>query len=1304
MKDSIAIIGVSFDLPNIKNWNDLKASLSDSTSFISDMPADRLKEIKEAFGITEMAKAGYLDEIDMFDNEYFGFTERESLKMFPEHRLFLTNAMKAFYHAGYTKTDLEASNTGIFYTSSRSLYTNYDGISNVSFSHFDFVKGIEGTILAKYLDTRGPVIAIDTSCSSSLTAINTAKHSLNAGECDMALVGAVKTLALTKDALRTNVVHSQKGTCKPFDEDADGMVNGEGVIFFLLKQYEKALADGDAILGEIRGIALNHGGSRISSLTAPSSEAQKEVILQAWQNAGININDISYIEAHGTGTILGDPIEVEGIKQAFFSAPDNYEKNPCALSSFKGQIGHLDYLSGLAGLLRLLAALRYKIIPLQSNFNTLNSHFNMEGTGIYIPKKTTSWDSASTERIGGVSSFGMTGTNVHVVVSQKEGINQKQLPNQKYHYVQLSQNSPEKLERFKQYLLSKINNCSSFDEILEIGSRLNKTFEINTENQGILYTSKGSLLNSLQNEQKDTIAPQIILLLDLEIIQYSKEDVRQIFIENAFIKAQWATHVSIALESIENQQLLNIFTQFTIYKYLFEKFGVHIKFITPKEDSVLNKLIKSRVTISEIYNSEIAYKNTHGDFNEDSFKKYMQANFSNKNVCILDFSNRSKDRFNELELDIETLSGSFLEKDRYKTYCKILAKGANPLKQHHNPETNAIELPYFEPKRYWPKLKKKVALKNIAEIIPEKKQIAHNIDKKDIHNKIREIWTFILEIDDFDDTADFFELGGTSLSALDMIDEIKKVFAGVKITYEDIYVFASVAKLTDEIHRQIQKQFSTANIEVSKPEYSIDKIKNVIREVWEAILEIDDFTDTDDFFELGGTSLSALDMVDEVKMAFQNIKISYEEIFIYNTISKLTKFVEKNLQDQFSVAPAESKNDEVLEKENSNREIKETFETRENKYQEVIQKLKQEEFSKEIPEKILITGGTGLVGLGMIHHLIQNSESDLYCIVRKKDFNTADERFWSIFDRYYDSSEIDTERIHIIAGDVSKKALGITVSDVQFNSIGLIFHIAGTPQFVSHKSTYEHINYIGTKNVVDWANAHQIKKISFVSTVGMVGETMPESIKNFYETDGDVGQKSTKLIHGASKLIAEEYIRNHYNHESKIFRVSNIGGGYVNGVFPTDLKKNLMWLRLKSLAELGYYSKELLDESSGVSYIPNDILSIVISEISFANIKNLHTFHIRPKRSFSNKEILTALQNAGVELKKINYKEFISYIERNYYKINFHQIANKEKTYNYRSEATQIVFSKLHLQEIINIHTQDYLNKIIHANLQINRK
>jgi len=199
MNNSIAIIGASFDLPSIKNWVDLRNSLFSTRSFIGEMPENRLKDIRKGYPDAQMAKGGYLAEIDLFDNEYFGLTERESLKIFPEHRLFLTNAMRAFYHAGYSESNLRESNTGIFYTASKSAYVRYAKVSNVSFNDFDLIEGVEATRLAKYLDIRGPVISVNTACSSSLVAINAAAQSLNNHECEMAIVGGVKTLTLSND-------------------------------------------------------------------------------------------------------------------------------------------------------------------------------------------------------------------------------------------------------------------------------------------------------------------------------------------------------------------------------------------------------------------------------------------------------------------------------------------------------------------------------------------------------------------------------------------------------------------------------------------------------------------------------------------------------------------------------------------------------------------------------------------------------------------------------------------------------------------------------------------------------------------------------------------------------------------------------------------------------------------------------------------------------------------------------------------------------------------------------------------------
>lgn len=1290
MNDSIAIIGVSFDLPNIKNWEDLKASLYDKNTYIGEMPKERLKEIELVFGDIEMAKSGYLSEIDKFDNTYFGFTERESLRLFPEHRLFLTNAIKAFYHAGYAEASLKGSKTGVFYTSSRSAYQNYANYSDLSFNSFDVIEGIEGTRLAKYLDLRGPVVSVNTTCSSSLVAVNSAIQSLNVNECDLAIVGGVKTLSLTKESVLNNVVHSKKETCRPFDQDADGIMNGEGAIFFVLKRYEQAIKDKDVILAEIKGAAVNHGGNRISSLTAPSSEAQKEVIIQAWKNANVDVDSIRYIEAHGTGTVLGDPIEVEAIKQAVFQFSPSRKNTPFAISSFKGQIGHLDYLSGLAGLLRVVAALHFEVIPVQSNFDKLNEYFDLEESGIYVPEITENWDSKNKVRIGGVSSFGLTGTNVHLVVLKNEIHNKIKIPDQQeLKYLQISHDNHQKLRSYKDYLIDRIENINCNEDLYKLCSKLNKVFQLNIENEGIIYSSKDSLITSLKSKKTNSNDKKLFLLLDLDVLYYSKECIESIFIENLFIKEQWDQNVSLELNKIQNQYALNILFQFTIYKYIFNKLGVKVKLITSQEDSVINKLINSEISVREIIEKTSEEKELNNPFDENRFKKYLEQTSLVRNVVIIDFSNKNQSRFKNLKLDY--IYGNLSNNDRFLLYTNMLESGVDSLKSGYTSVYNNIELPYFSPKRFWPEVKKSfLHTKDIVKSTSKKEGTNAKIfNKKEIKVILNKVWSSILEMNDFNDDEDFFELGGTSISALDMIDEIEKSIKGIKILYEEIYSYATVNKLTDLIYVQLENVSSSIK-EQKNENHRIDEsqINSIVKNSWVSILEFDNFSDDEDFFELGGTSLSALDMIDEIEKNIEGIKILYEEIYSYSTVSKLVKKIVFQLQkDKIITNLNNDKLDPILRKQ---------------KYENLLDNISKEEFSKYTPQNILITGATGLVGAAMVSYLHTNTKAKLYCIVQKKDFNSPEKRFWSIFQKHYDI--VDTSRIQIIEGNLYLDNLGMKPNEKKINEIDTIFHIAGSPEFISKKTSEEHINYLGTKNIVDWSNKKGIKNFNFISTIGVVGKVMPYEVENFYETDINLGQDPGNYIHASSKLKAEEYIKNYYQFKSKVFRISNVGGRFEDGFFPTDLSKNLMWLKLKSLSELNYYYEELLKENSSISLFPVDILVKLIVEISFVNIKSISTFHIKTERSFLNHEIFKAFKKAGIQLELLSYEEFMSFMDNNHYKMNFYNVASEANKYKLRDDATNKVISKLNLSKFREFNKQLYLERLLSKNLKPNNQ
>jgi len=1187
MNDAIAIIGLSFDLPNIKNWHELVASLSDNASYIGELPHARAEELRKVFGAVEMARAGYMNEIDKFDNEYFGFTERESVKTFPEHRLFLTYAMKAFYHAGYNEAALKGSKTGVFFTASRTAYHNYASVTDLTFSQVDFISGIEGTRLANFLDTRGPVISIDTSCSSSLVAINAARQSLNNHECDIAIVGGVKILTLTRESTMKNVVHSKKEECRPFDKEADGMMNGEGAIFFVLKRYDDALKNGDAILAEIKGIGINHGGARISSLTAPSSQAQKEVILQAWKNAKVGPAQIKYIEAHGTATILGDPIEIEGMKEAFYESGVTADNAACGVSSFKGQIGHLDYLSGLAGLLRLVAVLNTKVIPLQANLRQLNDYFSIEGTGLYIPASTGTWPGDDEERIGGVSSFGMTGTNVHVVVSQKEC----HVPNTAYesaYYLQISGKDALQLAGYKQYILEKILPLQDIAAIHRVAARLNTVFQIGNENEGIVYTSRESLITALQTASQKPAGSRQLLLLDLELMTYPKDLIKDVFVENDLIKQTWDKHVALPLDSITHSYGLNALFQYTIYMYLLEKAGSHLKFITPKGGSVLNALVKSEITVAQVASQEGEHASSHHAFDESMFRKYLKENLGSELLTLIDFSGRDKSRFDDLGLQLHVIDGLLTNSSRCQLYADILETGVKPLKPGFNPLSDDIDLPYFNLKRFWPVVHTQAAGSSTKNTTQTEAPAVPAISSEAVVKAVRESWALILERSDFSNEESFFDLGGTSLAALDMIDEIEKQIKGVKIPYESIYTNATVSLLTASILRQL------AIVPVPVPEDAGKSsgrpgkaaIEDIVRSSWTLILETSDFKDHDSFFDTGGTSLSALDMIDEIEKRIEGIKIPYEDIYTCDTVAKLSNRI---LSQLGNVTVAEAKVTSLQDTR-----------AREEKYVSLLNDIKKETFLRHVPENILITGATGLLGMNILHYLISSTKSRLYCLVRKESYGSAEERFWSVYGQYFEIT--DKDRVVVIEGDLYREGLGFRQQEEWFATIEMIIHVAGSPQFVSQKAADEHINFLGTKHIVDWANKQDVKKLSFISTIGIVGKTMPEGIENFYETDTNLGQDSEQLIHSASKLKAEEYIRDHYKYKGRIFRIPNIGGRLDDGNFATNLEKNLMWLRLRSLSAMKYYCEELLNRNSGIGLMPVDVIARLIAEISFTDI------------------------------------------------------------------------------------------------------
>ncbi|MBW7475087.1 SDR family NAD(P)-dependent oxidoreductase [Paenibacillus oenotherae] len=421
----IAIIGISGRIGHLENIADIWEFLSTGQDGIRPLSSERHQDIADymkAKGVHAHTynRGSYFNEIDKFDYRLFSLSPMEAGLMDPNQRIFLETAWSAIEDAGYMNR-IKGSRTGIFAGFSGDFGGDYKewvqqfAPSLKGVSTAGNIKSIIASRIAYLLDLKGPSLLVDTACSSSLVAVHLACKSLQHRECEMALVGSIKVnlCPVAEDTLREIGIQSSDFKTRTFDHQSTGTGFGEGAFAILLKPLHKALEDQDHIHAVIKGSAVNQDGMSIG-VTAPNALSQEDVLLRAWEDAGVDPETVSYIEAHGTGTKLGDPIEVQAIHHAF----DRHtaKRGFCAIGSIKSNVGHLDHAAGLAGLLKVVCALKHRTLPATLHFRRSNSAIHFIDSALYVNDRPQAWDAAI--RRAGVSAFGLSGTNCHVVLEE----------------------------------------------------------------------------------------------------------------------------------------------------------------------------------------------------------------------------------------------------------------------------------------------------------------------------------------------------------------------------------------------------------------------------------------------------------------------------------------------------------------------------------------------------------------------------------------------------------------------------------------------------------------------------------------------------------------------------------------------------------------------------------------------------------------------------------------------------------------------------------------------------------------------
>ncbi len=513
----IAIVGIGGMLPQSDTLEEYWDNLKNARNMVTDIPRDRwiwedyhgnpLKEANKSYS----KWGGFMKEVDKFDPLFFGITPREAEMMDPQQRIFIESVWSAIEDSGHKVSDLAGTKTGVFVGVTAKDYidvlsenqSQLDGYSASGNSH-----SILANRISFLFNLRGPSAPLDTACSSSLVALHRAIESIHCGSSEMAIVGGVQVMLTPVGhvSLSAAGMLSTDGKCKTFNKDANGYVRGEGSGAIFIKPLAQALAEGDPVYAVVKATAENHGG-RVTNLTAPNPKAQAELITEAYEKAHLDPTTIGYIECHGTGTSLGDPIEIQALKKAF---ADLYKANGkaapsvphCGLSSVKTNIGHLEPAAGIAGLLKVLLSIRHKQIPALLHFEELNPYIDLKGSPFYIVDKTVDWqaprDAGGQElpRRAGVSAFGWGGANAHVVVEEY-------LPPARATHaasaplaIVLSAKSAERLKAYASKMLAYLANNSV--ELADFAYTLQIGRDVMSDRLGFMASSLDEVRSKLQ--------------------------------------------------------------------------------------------------------------------------------------------------------------------------------------------------------------------------------------------------------------------------------------------------------------------------------------------------------------------------------------------------------------------------------------------------------------------------------------------------------------------------------------------------------------------------------------------------------------------------------------------------------------------------------------------------------------------------------------------------------------------------------------------------------------------------------------
>ena len=886
-QDEIAVIGLAGKFPDANNIDELFTNLKNGADSVRGISAERLKST--CLPHDENYKScGYLENIDMFDYKLFNMAKAEADTMDPRQRLLLETVYQTIENAGYNINDFSGSNTAVFVSDIQlNYYQLADELTETMVT--GNTKGFMASQISRFFNLVGSSSTVDSTCASSLVAVHQACNELILKDANYAIACGVNLdIFPFKDESIGLDIDSPDGKSRAFSADANGMSQGEVVACVLLKPLQKAIEDNNMIHAVIKGSAVNHNGQRSGSLTAPDSIAQAEVLTKAWAKAGITPEQIGFIEAHGSGTKLGDSIEIGGLDIAIKQFTD--KNKVCPISTIKSNIGHGKSASGIVGLIKAILSVKHKVLFPAIHFNQPNPLINFEQSSVFVNLELKKWPKPKIHpRIAAVSSFGLSGTNCHLVLQEwEEKYGTQNLGNSDGIVIPISAQYENGIVQIADNLakwLEKKSQSPLADIAYTFGAG-RKHYEYRTvlhaNSPHNLLTKIKQLINNPKAFISCRINPRLIHVYSEVNPELFRVDLMNELLEYSEFNKEYSLHIRNNAEDIKFKTFA---FQLALTKLL-KSFGVEI-----------NKVIGvgiGKITsdyISEVISLEKAIQLLH-DYavtESENLKNRITALFDRESsqgpVSFLN-SGYGGEIFSAMKeyataypmvkvCDLQISSGI----SSFPTLiAKLYVSGHSVMwsSLYPNQSRKRIELPTypFDYKRCWVRNTPKKRL-NVtgASMIKKETANANNflVEPGTIIEKlIAKQWCDLLNLNQISLHDNFFESGGDSLKATGSIVRLNSMF-NLHLSFEDLFDFPTLKSFS---------QFLNEHVDTEK----------ILIYIWKEVLKMDNLQGEDNFFEVGGHSLLANQIIQRVKQIFR-VQMDFEIFFKVPTVKLQAQYL-----------------------------------------------------------------------------------------------------------------------------------------------------------------------------------------------------------------------------------------------------------------------------------------------------------------------------------------------------------------------------------------------------------------------------